>query len=126
MLCDGVCKKIENNKEIICGQYCEVIMERVGPNGGKNIETVRNCRFHFMLDALHRLEQGHIRIQASVEESRNQKANDDHKASTVLATGFMGLLHAFKEDEDKFKRSMALLSKAANMQPLKLEESKNV
>lgn len=126
MFCNGKCKKIENNEEIVCGLFYEVIMERIGPGGEKNVESIKKCAFHFMIDALHRLEQGHVRIQASVEESRNQKANDDHRSSTVIATGFMGLLHAFNKDQDKFMGALKLLNEAANRQPLTIEDKKNV
>lgn len=126
MFCNGKCKKIENNEEITCGLLYEVIMERVGPNGNNNMETVRQCVFKFMIDSVHRLEQGNIRIQSAIENARNQKADDDHRSSTVTATGFMGLLHAFNKDQDKFMGALKLLNDAANRQPLIIEDKKNV
>ena len=118
MFCDGICKK--KNKK--CGLLYEVIMEHNSPDGSKKIETVEKCVFHHILDSMNRQETGQIRIQQAVEDSRNEKANSDHKISSVVATGFMGMLHAFNEDAVKFKRSLKLLSRATQSIP----EDKNV
>jgi len=120
MFCDGKCEYIENNEQKRCGLLYEVIMEHVGPNGGKNIETIKKCAFHFMIDSLHRQEQGQVRFQASMAASRNQKANDDNRSANIIAVGMMGLMHAFNEDPEKFRRTLKLLENESK-KPLELE-----
>ena len=109
MFCDGVCEK----KGKRCGLLYDVIMEHDG-----KIETITKCAFHHMLDSEIRQEQGQIRIQASVEESRNQKAEDDNKISHIVGLGMTGMMHAVMGDKEKFENALKLMSS----EQLKLEK----
>ena len=119
MFCNGECETIKDNKQLKCGLLFEVIMEN--KLEGK-VETVKGCVFHHIMNSLARQEQGQIRIQASVESGRNQKANDDNKMSTIVGIGMTGMMHALADDKEKFENALKLLA-SANEQ-LKLETEK--
>jgi hypothetical protein len=106
MFCDGKC--IKGRKK--CGLLYTLTFEETLT--GK-IENIEKCAFHFIIDSLVRIEKGDIRLQAAIESSRNENANADHKMSSIVATGFMGMLHAFNEDPDKFKNSLNILKQVA-------------
>jgi uncharacterized protein YjcR len=109
MFCNGKCEK--------CRLNYSKMMENVVTN---KVEEVKQCVFLHLMESQIRIELALIRIQKTMEGSRNQKANDDHKASTIVATGFLGLMHAFREDETKFKNILSLLESVN--QPLGLKE----
>lgn len=117
MFCNGECETIKDNKQLKCGLLFEVIMEN--KLEGK-VETVKGCVFHHIMNSLARQEQGQVRIQASVESSRNQKAEDDNKLSTIVGIGLTGMMHAMVDDKEKFKKALEILG-SANKQ-LKLEK----
>ena len=106
MFCDGRCEKGKKR----CGLLYGIIMEETIT--GK-VEEFEKCAFHHIIDSLVRLEKGDIRLQAAIESSRNENANADHKMSSIVATGFVGMLHAFNDDPDKFKNSLKLLNQIA-------------
>ena len=106
MFCDGQCKK--DNK--ICGLFYGIILQN---NITGSIENIEKCAFHHIADSFMRLEQGNIKLQAAVESSRNEQANSDHKMSSIVATGFIGMLHAFNENPEKFKKSLKILNSVA-------------
>ena len=115
MFCDGVCEKGKKK----CGLFYSIFMENTI---SKKVEEVKKCVFLHMADSFMRLEHGDIRIQAAIESSRNERANADKKMSSVVATGFIGMLHAFDENPDKFKRSLNVLNSISNK---KMLENKN-
>ena len=90
MFCDGKCTKGKKK----CGLLYEVLMEHIGPTGRKSVETVEKCVFHHIFDSMSRQESGQIRIQKSVEESRNEKADGDEKISQTIAKGFLGVMQS--------------------------------
>jgi len=102
MFCDGKCEKGKKR----CGLLYGIILEETVT--GK-VEEVQKCAFHHMADSFMRLEGGNIKLQAAVESSRNEKANGDNKLSSVVATGFIGMLHAMNENPEKFNRSLKIL-----------------
>ena len=72
-------------------------------------EIVKKCAFLHMADSYIRIEERLIGIQAAIESSRNEKANADNKVSSIVATGFIGMMHAFNEDKEKFKNALKLI-----------------
>ena len=110
MFCDGKCFKGKKR----CGLLYDIKMTN---NLTNKDEIVQKCAFLHAADSQIRTEVSLLRIQKAVESSRNEQANGDHKISTVVATGFMGMLYAFNEDETKFKRSLKLLSNATQSVP---------
>ena len=105
MLCNGKCFK--GNKK--CGLYYEIRMHNILL---KKDEIIEKCAFLHMADSYIRIEERLIGIQAAVESSRNETANADNKMSSIVATGFIGMMHAFNKDKTKFENSMKLLSSA--------------
>ena len=99
MFCKGKCDK--------CGLRYEIRMHNVILNKD---EIVSKCAFHHMADSYIRLEERLIGIQAAVESSRNETTNADNKMSSIVATGFVGMMHAFNEDKEKFRNTLKLLS----------------
>ena len=118
MFCNGICEK----KGKRCGLLYDIIMEHAGPTGQRSVETITQCVLKHIVDSLVRQEQGQVRVQAAVESSRNQKANDDNKSSHIMATGFMGLIHAVNKDNVEFGKAMELLGTMSK--PLELENKK--
>ena len=106
MFCDGICE----NKKKKCGLLYSVFMENTMTG---QVEEVKKCAFLHMADSFQRLERGNINIQAAVESSRNEVANADNKMSSIIATGFIGMLHAFNENPEKFKKSLKILNSVA-------------
>ena len=94
MFCKGKCDK--------CGLSYEIRMHNTMTNKD---EIVKKCAFLHMADSYIRIEERLIGIQAAIESSRNEKAN----MSSVVATGFVGMMHAFNEDKDKFKNALKLI-----------------
>ena len=99
MFCKGKCDK--------CGISYEIRMHNVVT---QRDEIIKKCAFHHMADSYIRIEERLIGIQAAMESSRNEKANADNKMSSVVATGFIGMMHAFNEDKEKFRNTLKLLS----------------
>ena len=106
MFCDGQCIKGKKT----CGLLYSVFMENVMT---KQVEEVKKCAFLHMADSFARLEGGNVRLQAAVESSRNEQANADHKSSSIMATGFVGMLHAMNENPEKFEKALKLLNAVA-------------
>ena len=98
MFCKKKCDK--------CGLLYEIRMHNVVT---QRDEIVKKCAFLHMADSYIRIEERLIGIQAAVESSRNEKADADNKMSSVVATGFIGMMHAFNEDKDKFKDVLKLI-----------------
>lgn len=84
MFCDGKC--ITKKKK--CGLYYEVLLTNVKTN---QLETVKKCVFHLLLDSSLRQETGQIRIQAATESSRNKKVLGDEKITSAITKGFNNL-----------------------------------
>jgi len=97
------CKKDKCDK---CGLLYEIRMHNTILHKD---EIVKKCAFLHMADSYIRIEERLIGIQAAVESSRNEKADADNKMSSVVATGFVGMMHAFNEDKDKFKDAIRLI-----------------
>jgi len=89
MFCDGQCTKGKKT----CGMMMELVMEN--KKSGK-VEVQKKCCLHAMVESLHRLEQGDIRLQAAVESSRNESVKMGNKVTQVIAQGFGGLVDAAK------------------------------
>ena len=98
MFCKNKCDK--------CGLLLEIRMHNILLNKD---EIVKKCAFLHMADSYIRIEERLIGIQAAVESSRNEKADADNRMSSVVATGFVGMMHAFNEDKDKFKDAIRLI-----------------
>ena len=98
MFCKKKCDK--------CGLSYEIRMHNTVLNKD---EMVKKCAFIHMADSYIRIEERLIGIQAALESSRNEKANADNKMSSVVATGFIGMMHAFNEDKEKFKNALKLI-----------------
>ena len=98
MFCKKKCDK--------CGLLCEIRMHNTVLNKD---EIVKKCAFLHMADSYIRIEERLIGIQAAIESSRNEKANADNKVSSIVATGFIGMMHAFNEDKEKFKNALKLI-----------------
>ena len=101
MFCKGKCDK--------CGISYEIRLHNILLN---KEEIVKKCAFHHMADSYIRMEERLIGIQAAIESSRNEKANADNKVSSIVATGFVGMMHAFNEDKEKFKNALKLIEGA--------------
>ena len=97
MFCDGKCSKGKKK----CGLLYEIIMEHIGPTGEKSVETIEKCVFHHIFDSMARQETGQVRIQKSIEESRNEKADGDEKISQVIAKGFLGVMQSVENKRIK-------------------------
>jgi hypothetical protein len=100
MFCKGKCDK--------CGLNYTITLHNVLLD---KPEEVKRCAFMHMADSYMRLEQSMLQILQGIENSKNEKANADNKMSSVVATGFIGMMHAFNEDQTKFKNTLKLLSK---------------
>ena len=100
MFCRGKCDE--------CGLQLEIIMQNVMT---QKPEQVKKCVFMHMIDSDIRIEQALIRIQAGIASSKSEKANADHKMSSIVATGFVGMMHAVNEDKTKFQNVLKILSK---------------
>jgi len=98
------CKKDKCDK---CGLLYEIRMHNTILHKD---EIVKKCAFLHMADSYIRIEERLIGIQAAVESSRNEKADADNKMSSILGTGLLGMMHAFNEDKDKFKKTIRLLN----------------
>ena len=98
MFCKSKCDK--------CGLSYEIRMHNTMTNKD---EIVKKCAFLHMADSYIRIEERLIGIQAAIESSRNEKANADNKVSSIVATGFIGMMHAFNEDKEKFKNALKLI-----------------
>jgi len=98
MFCKGKCDK--------CGISYEIRLHNVIL---KRDELIKKCAFHHMADSYIRIEERLIGVQAAIESLRNEKADADNKMSSVVATGFIGMMHAFNEDKDKFKNVLKLI-----------------
>ena len=96
MFCRGKCDE--------CGLQLEIIMQNVMT---QKPEQVKKCVFMHMIDSDIRIENALIRIQAAIENSRNEKAN----TSSIVAMGFVGMMHAVNEDKTKFQNVLKILSK---------------
>lgn len=96
MFCSGECKK----KNRRCGLFKELIVEKNGVP-----ETIEKCVFEAMLDSLWRQERAGIRIQAAIEHSRNQKADDDLEIKKAVAHGFVGLIHTFQQNPEAIRNA---------------------
>ncbi len=83
-------------------------MEHKEPSGQKVVNTVEKCAFHHILDSVVRQEAGQIRIQKSVEEGRNERANGDEKISQTVATGFIGLMRTINENPNVLSKTEVL------------------
>lgn len=92
MFCDGQCTKGKK----VCGMLMDTIMEN--KKSGK-VETHKKCCLHFMVESLHRLEQGDIRLQAAIESNRNESVKMGNKVTEVIAKGFTGLIDTAKEGQ---------------------------
>ena len=99
MFCKKKCDK--------CGLSYEIRMHNTVLNKD---EMVKKCAFLHMADSYIRIEERLIGIQAAIESSRNEKANMDNKMSSIVATGFVGMMHAVNEDKEKFRNTLKLLS----------------
>ena len=107
------CDKKKCNK---CGLHTQLTMEN--RMTGK-VENYNMCTFTAILESLLRSEQGDIRIQKAIEESRNEKANSDHKTAHTVAVGMLGLIHAVSDNE-KAGQAIRNLGKIANAMEDKL------
>ena len=125
MFCTGECKKIENNKEVRCGLLYDIIMENVGPGGKKTHENVQRCAFILMMESLARQEHGQIRIQAAVEDLRNEEAINETRTGSIVATGLMGMMHAVNDDKEKFEKCFAMLRSALSKGEQKVVDIRN-
>jgi len=115
MFCDGICSK--KNKD--CGLLAEYTVEKNG-----EISTVRKCVLHALFDSALRQEQADIRIQASIEHSRNQQNTDELESRKAVAHGFVGLIHTFQNNPEGVKN--AGLSKQKLIKMVELTEAKQV
>jgi len=114
MLCDGICK----TKKARCGLLESLAQFR---NGAKVEGSEYDlCVFRAVYQKLCEHQTDHIRIQAAIESSRNQKASDDLNANQTIAQGFVAIVAALKEEPDKTQKMLRGLLNTA----LKLEKQK--
>ncbi len=113
MFCDNQCKK--KNKK--CGLLKELIVEINGKP-----DTIEKCVFEAILDSSLRQEQANVRIQASIEHSRNQQNSDELELHKMVAHGFVGLIHTFQQNPEAVKQ--AGISKSKLIKLIELTESK--
>ena len=92
MFCDGKCTKGKKT----CGLLMELVMEN--KKSGK-VEVQKKCCLHAMVESLHRLEQGDVRIQAAVESSRNESVKMGTAVNQTIAEGFIGLINTAKDSK---------------------------
>ena len=90
MFCDGQCTKGKKT----CGMLMELVMEN--KKSGK-VEVQKKCCLHAMVESMHRLEQGTVRVQAAVESERNESVKMGEKVTQVIANGFTGLIETAKD-----------------------------
>lgn len=103
------CKNNCESKRGRCGLYYEIRLHNTITNKD---ELIKKCAFLHMADSFMRLETSLLRIQSSIETSAHEEANADHKLSNIVATGFLGMMHAFNEDHEKFEKTLKLISTA--------------
>jgi len=90
-------------------------MAHYGPENNKIPGTeYERCVFGAILDSVNAQRHRFVGVQKAIEESRNEKANSDHKTAHTIAVGMLGLIHAVTENE-KAEKSIRNLSKIANV-----------
>ncbi|MBW1996368.1 MAG: hypothetical protein JRJ29_00245 [Deltaproteobacteria bacterium] len=94
MLCDGKCKKGKKR----CGCLIDIVLKN-DLTGETKVEE--HCVFKAIFTSLARQEQGQIRIQAAVENSRNENVKYLRENTEAIATGFMGLVKAAEEARNR-------------------------
>jgi len=105
MFCNGICK----TKKERCGLLQE--MAHYAPNGGKIAGSEYDrCVFGALLDATGTARQDNIRLQATMEHSRNQQALDSSRIVETVAQGMAGIIYTASKDP----KAGRMLSRLAN------------
>ena len=89
MFCDGKCE----HKGKKCGLLTQLTMQN-----GSEIKTFDMCIFKAILESQLRMEQGNIRLQAAVENSRNEKSKNDNEIIKTISSGFLGMIYSINEN----------------------------
>jgi len=107
MFCEGKCKiKNDEGFEKRCPHFYTIIRQE---NMSGNKVEIEKCVVGHLLDYAERIELALIRIQAAVEDSRNEGASNEVRNGNIIATGFIGMMHAFNEDSEKFEKCLSLM-----------------
>ncbi len=99
MFCDGICKK--RNKK--CGLLVDVVMSN---ELTQNTKVMEKCALIGLYESMIRQEQGQIRIQAAVESGRNEQSKGMKSQTETLASGFLGLIHMVKEQNEEAEKKI--------------------
>ena len=108
MFCDGKCinEGMPGVEKKQCGLYYTITMYN---EFTKKDEEITKCGFLHLADSQIRLERSMLGVERAVQRSKNRKIEDDHELSKVVATGMMGMMHAFTNDSKKFGNAMGIL-----------------
>jgi len=98
MFCDGQCVKKKKNGDIInrCGLYATVTVQDAMSD---EVKTVDRCVLYGIMDLAQTAVQSIDKLHSATNSRRNVESDIGKDIVSTVATGFLGMIHSFTEDE---------------------------